>query len=751
MLLAQVVVPVHSVGSRYLRAVDSVLRSPGVGVVVVAHGLSGSELNLPADERVTLIEIADGVGKPGAAINAGVRAASAPYLGIMGPDDWYEDGALEKMLNHLSEDGGDGVLSPLRYDYSLRAEVNPINARTRKLRACEDGLFFRTAPLGLFQRELLQSPRYAFDESTRSGEGLLASARLWTDDLSISHYGYDPAHVVGSGAKSPATLAPGPLSERIRAWRTIWERNKLASLSLKQRQGLADATFQVGILPLLQAQPQAEQWSDGDTWLLTDLVRVMKVAAPGFDDGFTRTWSAVGAALEAGDLGEALRAMQGASYLDNRLPARPGALLDRNSWLSKQLRGKRSKVLGGRARRQTKSSLRSLLPFAPACVSRALAPGVDPWRPGDEREVAKFLGEGKRRLLIGGTNTAGQAKRWADAASLLPETSSASLGFTGRSGQEFEADARPPIGAAWHSPTWSKRQWEQVSKNTTHVLVESGQPLLGTLFARDPRRELVAMQQAGIKVGALLHGSDIRVPSIHRTLNPDSPFAEPLDGLTDALEDSAVTLNRFLDASAIPEFVSTPDLLDYRPGATWLPTLHDSALWDQARLGREVGKRGLAGEPGRPVVVHIPSRAALKGTQHIGPVLRELDKEGVIEYRELSGLEPEEVALQVAASDIVVDQLTMGLYGVASVEAMALGKPVVAQVGERVRGRIKALSGADLPIVEATPDTLREVIARLAADPATRERLGSEGARYVNDVHSPKHVADVLRESFLSD
>lgn len=750
-LKAQIVIPIHATDRPYLRAIDSVLRTPNVGVILVAHGLSKSDLSVPEDQRVVVVEVGDGVGFPGVAFNAGVRAATAPWVGIMGSDDWYEDGALQKMLSHLREDGADGIISPLRRDYNLQAEILPLNTRTRRLRPCADGLFFRTAPLGLFRREVLQSARYSFDETTRSGEDLLTSARLWTDGLSISHYGSDPAYVGGSDAKSRVTHTPGPLAERLQAWRTIWGGGRLASLSPRERESLADKMFQVGIVPLLEARPHADQWSSDDAQFLTDLVRAMRGAAPRFDDGFARTWSRVASALEAGDLERALLERQRGSFLDNRLSSSPRSLLHRNSWFLKQARQKKAHVLGGRGVRQAKSGLRSLLPLMPTRVLRALAPGVDPWRPGDEREVVRFPEEGKQRLLVGGTNTAGQAKRWADAASLLPDTSSTSLGFTGRSGRGFPADVRPPIGAAWHSLTWSKRQWEQVSKNATHVLVESGQPLLGTLFARDPRRELIAMQQSGIRVGAVLHGSDIRVPSIHRALNPDSPFTQPLDGLTETLEDSAVALNRFLDASAIPEFVSTPDLLDYRPGATWLPTLHDSELWDQGRLDREVGERGLAGTAERPVVVHIPSRAALKGTQHIGSALRELDSEGAIEYRELSGLAPEEVALQVAASDIVVDQLTMGLYGVASVEAMSLGKPVVAQVGDRVRGRIQEMSGVDLPIVEATPATLQEVVRSLAFDGGARERLGVEGRRYVEEVHSPERVANILYESFLSE
>lgn len=743
----QIVVPVHDVTRPILRAVDSVLRCPDAGVVVVAHGVMPEELNLPHDGRVRVLHVDHGVGFPGIAFNTGVESTTAPWVGIMGSDDWFEEGALQRMLEHLEEDRADGVIAPLRLDTSAENQLNPVTRHSRQLRAGRDRLFHRTAPLGLYRGSIFRSARYRFSESAVSGEDMVASALLYTDGFALSYYRFDPAYVVGSDADARITEVRRPLPEHAAAWLHLWEDSRVGTLDSGELLALAQKLFEVQVLGLLMSRPRSLDWVEGDFEWLSALVRVMHARAPGFEKGFPRSWRAAFDGMIAGDLGMTLLAVRSASYVENRLPNSAGELLSDNSWLRKQLRHTFAEVSHERVLTRAKLEVRRKLPLLPRVVSGKLL--QDPWTLSEERQVVNLPTDGDSRVVIGPLNTAGQAKRWADAVAALPKTVATSIGMISDTPFRFPSDAQPSVAAAWHSPNWSEKQWERIRQAATHVLVESGQPILGTMFARDLRRELYAMRREGIRVGAVLHGSDIRVPSLHRRLNPDSPFAGDLGGLTTSLERSTLLLNRFLDASGMPEFVSTPDLIDYRPNAEWLPTLHDAAIWDETILSRSVAQRELGSARGRPVVVHIPSRTALKGSAHVTETLRELDLEGVVEYRELTGLSPREVAVQVSAADVVIDQLTMGVYGVASVEAMAIGKVVIAQVGERVRSRISTVAGCEPPIVEASPTTLRSVVRELASDAERRLALGAEGKLYVQRVHSPERVARILGSRFL--
>ena len=97
-----------------------------------------------------------------------------------------------------------------------------------------------------------------------------------------------------------------------------------------------------------------------------------------------------------------------------------------------------------------------------------------------------------------------------------------------------------------------------------------------------------------------------------------------------------------------------------------------------------------------------------------------------VELELVEGLHHDEARRRYEAADIVVDQLNAGWYGLFAIEAMALGKPVVTFLHEEAVRRSAEAFGVEVPIVSATKETLRDVLARLAADPgrAAPPRLG---------------------------
>jgi glycosyltransferase involved in cell wall biosynthesis len=102
-----------------------------------------------------------------------------------------------------------------------------------------------------------------------------------------------------------------------------------------------------------------------------------------------------------------------------------------------------------------------------------------------------------------------------------------------------------------------------------------------------------------------------------------------------------------------------------------------------------------------------------------------------------------------ASADIVIDQFRAGSYGVAACEAMASGRVVVGHVMPLAREFITRQTGLELPIVEATPDTLRTVVEELAADPARAREIAEAGRRYVSAVHSGAESARALVERWI--
>ena len=142
----------------------------------------------------------------------------------------------------------------------------------------------------------------------------------------------------------------------------------------------------------------------------------------------------------------------------------------------------------------------------------------------------------------------------------------------------------------------------------------------------------------------------------------------------------------------------------------------------------------------RPLIVHAPSSRRRKGTEHVVAAVEGLEAD--IELVE--GLHHDEAFQRYRAADIVVDQLNAGWYGLFAIEAMALGKPVVAFLHDEAVRRTEEAVGVEVPVVSARAETLREVLRPLVADAARRRELGAASRAYVEHVHDLERITDRL-------
>jgi hypothetical protein len=140
------------------------------------------------------------------------------------------------------------------------------------------------------------------------------------------------------------------------------------------------------------------------------------------------------------------------------------------------------------------------------------------------------------------------------------------------------------------------------------------------------------------------------------------------------------------------------------------------------------------------VVLHVPSNPRLKGSHLVDPLLHRLHDEGRIEYRRLEGVAPGDMPALVADADVVLDQFVLGLYSVMAIQGMAAGRLVVAHVHDRVRAR----TPVPLPVLEATPDDLVEVLETVLADRSPYQELAAQGPSYAAEVHDGRRSARVL-------
>jgi glycosyltransferase involved in cell wall biosynthesis len=146
----------------------------------------------------------------------------------------------------------------------------------------------------------------------------------------------------------------------------------------------------------------------------------------------------------------------------------------------------------------------------------------------------------------------------------------------------------------------------------------------------------------------------------------------------------------------------------------------------------------------RPLVfLHAPSHRGAKGTEFVLAAAEMLKAEGhAFELRLVEGLPRAEALKAYASADVVIDQLLAGWYGGFGVEAMALGKPVIAHLREGDLGFLDPEMRAQLPIIDATPasiaGTMRSVIAM---ERSVLHAMGLAARAFVERWHDPRRLA----------
>lgn len=141
-------------------------------------------------------------------------------------------------------------------------------------------------------------------------------------------------------------------------------------------------------------------------------------------------------------------------------------------------------------------------------------------------------------------------------------------------------------------------------------------------------------------------------------------------------------------------------------------------------------------------VVHLSTNRVVKGTGLIERELQRCSDLGVdLTYEIVEGRPRPEALAALARADIVIDQMVLGWYGAAAVEACLLGKPVITWISDNQAARAPGDLVAHLPFLNSHHSDLARVLAELSKD---RERI-AEAARaarqFAVEWHDPVKVA----------
>lgn len=146
----------------------------------------------------------------------------------------------------------------------------------------------------------------------------------------------------------------------------------------------------------------------------------------------------------------------------------------------------------------------------------------------------------------------------------------------------------------------------------------------------------------------------------------------------------------------------------------------------------------------RPLIVHVPTAPVAKGTAAVLKVIERLKSGCEFEFELLHGLPHDEAIRRMRRADVVIDQLALGDRGMVSLEAMALGKPVLCYI----KPALAALYPAEMPVVNATPDSLADLLAELIGNPARRHELGQRGRTFMEQHFQPEALVAALQDIY---
>lgn len=187
-------------------------------------------------------------------------------------------------------------------------------------------------------------------------------------------------------------------------------------------------------------------------------------------------------------------------------------------------------------------------------------------------------------------------------------------------------------------------------------------------------------------------------------------------------------------------------------GCEWVDYMHH---WDTLMISHfsidetQWEKTAIASSRGPMRVLHAPNHRAIKGTDHVIRAVESLRDEGFdIELVLAEKCPNSEIRDLMRQCDVVVDQLIIGWYAMFAIEAMAMGKPVICNLRQDLIDLFRVTRLYDeneiIPLVQATPLTIKQTLQTLYTQRAELPDIGGQGRAYVLKHHSIGAVMNIL-------
>ncbi|OAN55074.1 hypothetical protein A6A05_00500 [Magnetospirillum moscoviense] len=248
--------------------------------------------------------------------------------------------------------------------------------------------------------------------------------------------------------------------------------------------------------------------------------------------------------------------------------------------------------------------------------------------------------------------------------------------------------------------------------------------------------EWPVLKRLGRKIVVYYSGCEARDSTTNQLLHPDMNICQDCDYQRQLCDGDWSRRHRALTKRfADLELVTTPDLLDFCPGAIHFPFFcpPDAIVPTRQRQGWP--------ENGCMRIVHITNHPGIEGTAAIRAAVERLKSKGwPVEFRHLSNTAYRQVLQELADADLSVGKMKMGYYANAQVESMRCGTPAVTHVRPEFMTddlRASALLLTDLGGMEA-------VLERMLDNPALLAEYRHSAASSIQALHDNQMLAKRL-------
>jgi glycosyltransferase involved in cell wall biosynthesis len=184
--------------------------------------------------------------------------------------------------------------------------------------------------------------------------------------------------------------------------------------------------------------------------------------------------------------------------------------------------------------------------------------------------------------------------------------------------------------------------------------------------------------------------------------------------------------------------VSTPDLLKFAPHGVWVPN----------PVNVPYIRNFVCDESSKPSifrVAHYPYYRSYPGyPDYYSYPLSNLEKKGKCKVVTVFRQDYPATLRTLANCDVVIGKIlpSIGWFGKFELEAMALGKPVIAYISDELFEKFRP------PVYRTKENTFEKDLETLLESVTEQRRLGDEGRSYVEKNHSVKHVCNLIEKYY---